>query len=137
MDYVHEIDIYVRFSETDAAGHVNNVSYFFYFEEARTKFFKIVCPERNDALNFILASITCDYISQAYAGQELKLYTYVTNVGGKSFTIGHTLSDKATGIEIAKTTAITVCFNYAEQKTIEIPNELRQNLTSYLQALPK
>ncbi|WP_337970461.1 acyl-CoA thioesterase, partial [Virgibacillus salexigens] len=97
MDYVHEIDIYVRFSETDAAGHVNNVSYFFYFEVARTKFFKIVCPERNDALNFIWTSISCDYISQPYAGQELKLYSYVTNVGGKSFTIGHTLSDKATG----------------------------------------
>ncbi len=39
---MNKIDIYVRFCETDAGGHVNNTSYFFYFEEARTKFFETI-----------------------------------------------------------------------------------------------
>jgi len=30
---MHEIQVNVRFSETDALGHINNASYFVYLEE--------------------------------------------------------------------------------------------------------
>ncbi|GAB3055514.1 acyl-CoA thioesterase [Virgibacillus ainsalahensis] len=128
----HEIEIYVRFAETDAAGHVNNVSYFLYFEEARTKFFREICPERDGSFNFILASISCDYVSQAYAGQELKLLTDVGRVGEKSFTVSHILVNPETGLTVAKSEAVTVCYNYEEQKTIQIPVEVRSRLQNYL-----
>lgn len=39
MALIHDIEVYVRFSETDSSGHVNNTSYFLYLEEARAKFF--------------------------------------------------------------------------------------------------
>ncbi|MFC2949664.1 acyl-CoA thioesterase [Virgibacillus sediminis] len=128
----HEIDIYVRFAETDAAGHVNNVSYFLYFEEARTKFFQEICPERDDTFNFILASISCDYVSQAYAGQELRLLTDVEKVGGKSFTVYHKLVNPMTGAIVAKSHAVTVCYNYEEQTSIKIPDHVRRKLENYL-----
>ncbi|MFC3041862.1 acyl-CoA thioesterase [Virgibacillus xinjiangensis] len=128
----HEIDVYVRFAETDAAGHVNNVSYFLYFEEARTKFFQEICPERDHSFNFILASISCDYVSQAYAGQELKVLTDVEKVGGKSFTVCHTLVDPATEITLAKSQAVTVCYNYEEQRSIMIPDKVRCKLENCL-----
>src|SRR5699024_7852395 len=128
----HEIDIYVRFAETDAAGHVNNVSYFLYFEEARTKFFEEICPERHHSVNFILASITCDYVSQAYAGQSLRLFTDVEKVGEKSITVSHSLINPETEMTVAKSTAVTVCFNYEEQKTIKVPDEVRRRLEEYL-----
>ncbi|SFB22368.1 acyl-CoA thioester hydrolase [Lentibacillus halodurans] len=130
----HEINVYVRFAETDAAGHVNNVSYFLYFEEARTKLFQEICPERGDSLNFILASISCDYVSQAYPGQRLKLLTDVEKVGGKSFTVSHTMINLETAMTVARSQAVTVCFNYEEQKTINIPHEVRSRLENYLVA---
>lgn len=37
---MHELKVNVRFSETDALGHINNTSYFIYLEEARMKFLK-------------------------------------------------------------------------------------------------
>ncbi|WP_010530151.1 acyl-CoA thioesterase [Lentibacillus jeotgali] len=128
----YEIEIYVRFSETDAAGHVNNVSYFLYFEEARTKFFQEICPKRNNSINFILASISCDYITQAYAGQKLKLLTDVEKIGRKSFTVKHTLVNPKTFKIVAKSHAVTVCFNYEEQKTIKVPDEIRSRMEKYL-----
>ena len=36
---MYEFEIMVRFGETDAAGHVNNASYFIYFEEAKNAAF--------------------------------------------------------------------------------------------------
>ncbi len=128
----HEIEVYVRFCETDAIGHVNNTSYFLYFEEARTKFFSILHPERKRSLGFILASIKCDYINQAYAEQILKVYTYVTKIGNKSFTMEQIIKSEADGKIIAQAIVTTVCFNHKEQKSITIPEVLRQNLQQKL-----
>lgn len=135
MGKTHEIDVYVRFCETDAAGHVNNVSYFMYFEEARTKFFREL--EMGDGLrdasfNFILASTACDYVAQAYAGQTLHVTSSVEEIGTKSFRIQHEMIDDTTDKGIAKGTATMVCFNYVEQKTVPIPDFLRENLESWL-----
>ncbi|GIO22560.1 thioesterase family protein [Oceanobacillus sp. J11TS1] len=128
----HEINVYIRFCETDAAGHVNNTSHFLYFEEARTKFFKELYPERNSSISFILASIKCDYLQQAYAGQTLIVATDVIRVGFKSFTIRHTLINNETGSTIATADAVTVWFNYTEQKSVPIPEKLRLNLEKFL-----
>jgi len=132
MNTSHEIEVYVRFCETDAVGHVNNTSYFLYFEEARTKFFSEICPERDASFSFILASVTCDYLSQAYASQILKLSTVVKNVGTKSFTLLHTLKEVDTGVDIAECISVTVCFNYSDQGTIPIPKNVRKRLEEYL-----
>ncbi|WP_085993030.1 acyl-CoA thioesterase [Oceanobacillus senegalensis] len=132
MTTAHEIEVYIRFAETDALGHVNNTSYFLYFEEARTKFFKEILPERNKNLSFILASIKCQYLNQAFAGQTLRVCTNVLKVGTKSFTMSQTILSPDTGITIAEAEAVTVCFNYLEQKTISIPERLRLKLENHL-----
>lgn len=127
----HEIEIYVRFCETDALGHVNNTSHFLYFEEARTKFFTEVFPEKDTSFNFIIASIKCDYINQAFAGQILKVRTEIKKIGNTSFTISHRLTTKDMGITIATAETVIVCFNYPGQKSVPIPLELRVNLEKY------
>ena len=132
---MHEIEVYVRFSETDAAGHVNNTSYFLYFEEARLKFLEQVGIECNrDFLpsNVILVSTACDYVSQAFAGQILRITTEVSNVGNKSFKVNHVLTSADKGTVVAKGTAVLVCFNYEEQKTVLIPEEIRAILEQKL-----
>lgn len=131
----HEIEVYVRFCETDAAGHVNNTSYFLYLEEARTKFFRVLGFDRENRdsfLDFILASTSCDYLSQAYGAQMLKILTNVSRVGTKSFSVDHLITDADTEETIAKGSAVIVCFNYEKQKTKDIPDTLRGTLESYL-----
>lgn len=133
MSASHEIEVYVRFSETDAAGHVNNVSYFSYFEEARTKLFRDIGIDedhKQSHLSFILASTKCDYLAQAYAGQMLKVSTNVSRVGNKSFSVKHVITNADTGLAVAEASATMVCFNYADQKTESIPATLRDNIES-------
>ncbi|WP_033828970.1 acyl-CoA thioesterase [Bacillus andreraoultii] len=132
---MHENEVYVRFSETDAAGHVNNTSYFLYLEEARTKFFNELGYRNEESIarvNLILASTKCDYVAQAYAGQILKVATEVIHIGNKSFTVNHVITVRDTGEVIARATATLVSFDYVEQRTIPIPNEVRANLEHFL-----
>ncbi len=71
-------------------------------------------------------------INQAYAEQILKVYTYVTKIGNKSFTMGQIIKSEADGKIIAQAIVTTVCFNHKEQKSITIPEVLRQNLQQKL-----
>lgn len=131
MSESHEIEVYVRFCETDALGHVNNTSYFFYLEEARSKFFENLTADEDKSetpLNFIVASVKCDYISQAYAKQNLKVFTDVTHIGRKSFTLTQTIKESESKELITKSPVVIVCYNRHLKKTVEIPEFLRKKL---------
>ncbi|MBB6452451.1 acyl-CoA thioester hydrolase [Salirhabdus euzebyi] len=132
MTTTHEIEVYVRFCETDAVGHVNNTSHFLYLEEARTKLFKILYPNRSSSLSFLIVSIQCDYVAQAYADETLKVASHVSKIGTKSFTISQILSNANTGKIIATASAVMVCYSHVEEKTVIIPPDLRMNLEEHL-----
>lgn len=130
-----EINVYVRFCETDAGGHVSNTSYFFYMEEARSKFFREIGytgTQKRGNIDFIIASTACDFLAQAYAGQTLLVKTTVEQIGSKSFKLVHELTESETGARIASGSAVIVCFDYAQQQTERIPAELREALEEFL-----
>ncbi len=85
------IPIQIRFSETDMFGHVNNVSPFIYFEEARIAFLKEVGLFRDDMQNTdtipIVADLQCDYHRQMYFNDQMKLYVKVNQIGNTSIDI--------------------------------------------------
>lgn len=134
MKTIPEVDIYVRFCETDAGGHVSNTSYFLYFEEARTKFFRTIGFGLKDRknFNFIVAHLSCNFIAQSYASQILSVTTSVSNIGTKSYTLVHEINDANTGALVANGSAVIVCYNFQEQHSIEIPTDLRTTLEEYL-----
>ena len=130
-----ETNIYVRYCETDAGGHVSNTSYFLYMEEARSKFFEAIGfrgKERRHNMQFILASTACDFIAQAYASQLLTVSTSVGRIGTKSFTIRHDIRDAETGDPVASGHAVAVCFDFGTQESQPIPDLLRGMLEDFL-----
>ncbi|RFU69955.1 thioesterase family protein [Bacillus sp. V59.32b] len=130
---MQEIEVTVRFCETDALGHINNTSYFIYLEEARIKFFESLGYSMDkDEWNFIMASTKCDFVNQGYFNQILTVSTYVTKIGTKSFEINHEMICSQTGQLIAKGNAIIVFFDFTDQKSKPIPDLLREGLKSYL-----
>lgn len=127
-----ETNITVRFGETDLLGHVNNVSYFAYLEHARVQFFKVLTTrEKNDAWQFILASVKCDFLAQAYFDQSLTIVTKVARIGNKSFELEHVISDNETGKLVAKGHSTVVYFDFKEQESKPIPENVREKLEQY------
>lgn len=135
MEKIPDVNVYVRFCETDAGGHVSNVSYFIYLEEARSKFFQAVGftgKEKRGNIDFIVASTSCDFLAQAYAGQTLAIATKVERIGTKSFKLAHEVTDNKTGNRIASGWATIVCFDYQKQQTEKVPPMLREILEEFL-----
>ncbi|WP_096269607.1 acyl-CoA thioesterase [Paucisalibacillus globulus] len=84
------IPIRIRFSETDMFGHVNNVSPFIYFEEARIEYLKSVGvfgDNTNTEGIPIVADLQCDYHRQLFFQDSLRIYVKAAQVGNTSFDI--------------------------------------------------
>lgn len=129
---MHEIQVTVRFCETDALGHVNNTSYFIYLEEARIKFFEALGFSMGiDDWKFIMASTKCDFISQGYFNQTLTIKTYVSRIGTKSFQIEHDILCAQTGELIARGNVVIVYFDFKKQQSVALPELLKEELKSY------
>jgi len=82
--------INVRFSETDMYGHVNNVSAFIYFEEARIKFLEdlhMFTDISNEESIVIVADLQCDFHLQMYFNEQIQIYVKVNHIGNTSFDI--------------------------------------------------
>ncbi|MFD2046253.1 acyl-CoA thioesterase [Ornithinibacillus salinisoli] len=89
-EFTFSIAINIRFSETDMFGHVNNVSPFIYFEEARIAFLKslgLFGGNQEEEGIPIVADLQCDYHRQIFFGEKIKLYVKVNQVGNSSFDV--------------------------------------------------
>lgn len=128
----HEITVKVRFSETDALGHVSNISYFIYLEEARIELFRALGFEMElEKWNVILLSATCNFINQAFFDQKLKVSSFITKIGNSSFMIGHRIEDAETGQLIAEGEAGAVCFDFKKQKSERLSEAIRSRLEKF------
>ncbi|KIY23333.1 MULTISPECIES: acyl-CoA thioesterase [Mesobacillus] len=126
---MQNIQIQVRFGETDALGHINNTSYFVYLEEARIRFFESLgYSMKLDEWKFILASTKCDFVSQGYFDQLLTVKTYVSRIGSKSFHLEHDIVCSQTNELIAKGNAIIVYYDFKNQKSEVLPELLKEAL---------
>jgi len=87
-EFKFHIPIKIRFSETDMYGHVNNVSPFIYFEEARIDYLASIGMKldiHNKESGIIVADLQCDYVQQLFFNDNLTLYVKTAAVGNTSF----------------------------------------------------
>jgi acyl-CoA thioester hydrolase len=77
----HEIEIDVRYYETDGQGVVHHANYFVYFEQARVAMLKAMGHDyadlERDGVFLVVHSIACKYHRPARFGDRLRIQTRV------------------------------------------------------------
>jgi acyl-CoA thioester hydrolase len=127
---MHEMEVNVRFCETDLLGHVNNNNFFVYMEDARIRFFNDLDLVGDD-WNFILASTKCDFIKQVYFNQTLLIRSHVGKVGNSSFHLEQEMYEKNSGELVAKGLSVVVQFDFEHQKSKPLSQKMRETLESF------
>jgi len=87
--YPHWCTDTVRFSDQDAAGHVNNVAICAYLETARLTFMRdmgMMAP-REDGLRGISAGMTVSFLAESHWPGTVELGTGVLRIGASSITV--------------------------------------------------
>ncbi|MBP1154030.1 MULTISPECIES: thioesterase family protein [unclassified Paenibacillus] len=88
------IPIKVRYCETDLIGHVNNVSYFMYFEQGRIEYFEnleLTEDLFSDKTVSVVANLECQYLASIYLKDPLKLHVRVAKMGRSSLDLEYAL----------------------------------------------
>ncbi len=131
--FTHALEIQIRFVDIDLAGHVNNATILSYFELGRVAYLDELIGAENDwrGKGLILAHTEIDYIEPVYLHDKIKAYSRITHVGTKSFTIENLLVKLKDGKETFAAVAsfVTVCFDYKQKQTTEIPADWRELLS--------
>ncbi len=115
--------IKTRWRDLDAFGHVNNATFATYIEDARISLFKRwgLSPTGGEK-SVIAASLKIDFKQQLSHPSEVVVGQRISRVGTKSFDI-HAVIFKGDSI-ICDTTLTCVCFDYIEQKTVNLFPEI-------------
>jgi acyl-CoA thioester hydrolase len=133
-DFAHSRTVEVRFSDTDAMGHVNNASYLTYVEIARAAYYEAATGEQmhlgvhGAEEGMILAEIRMTYRSAAFFGENLTVESRVERIGRTSFTMVHRLTAPESRYGPARLIAIAdsvlVSYDYSAELPIPVPLQL-------------
>jgi len=134
-DYHFYHPIEVRYGDLDPQGHVNNAKYLTYFEQARLAYWIQMGLFTKDQsfmeLGVILADIHITFLEPVYYGQNIKVGVRVSKLGNKSMAWEQNSVDADTGKELAKGEVIVVAYDYKEERTISIPQEWREKISTF------
>ena len=88
--YPHWCTDTVRFSDQDAAGHVNNVALCAYLETARLTFMLDIgmFAQKGDSVRGISAGMTVSFLAESHWPGQVELGTGVLKIGTSSITVG-------------------------------------------------
>jgi acyl-CoA thioester hydrolase len=109
--------VHVRFSDVDVYGHVNNVKYFEYFQEARISGFARMW-EGLDQVTLVVAQTDVDYrVPILFRPEPYDAWSWISRVGQRSATIESVIRDGGTVLARARVTI--VFFDQGTQRSTE------------------
>lgn len=126
----HVERIPIRWGDMDAMGHVNNIVYFRYMEQARISWFEsLASPQetwRSHAI--VIANASCNFRrALSYPGTvEVKVFT--GRPGGSSVATYYELRLEGDPEPYADGAAVVVFVDAKSQKPIRIPEKLRATM---------
>jgi acyl-CoA thioester hydrolase len=120
----------MRWGEMDALGHMNNVSYFRYFEQARISWFDSLNVDyRPGSEGPILGTLNCKYIRPAIYPADIEVTSYVGRPGRSSFMMFHEMYPAGEPQSLyAEAYAIMVWIDLSDGKSRPLPGWLREKL---------
>lgn len=109
--------VQVRFSDVDVYGHVNNVKYFEYFQEARISGIAEMW-EGLDPVTLVVAQTDVDYrVPILFRAEAYDAWSWVTRVGQRSATIESVICDG--DVVLARARVTIVFFDQVTQRSTE------------------
>ncbi len=129
----HVIPIEVRFRDLDVLGHVNNGTIITFFETARVRYWFDAGLYSLQAgwkdLTFILAHLNCDFRKPVFYGQRVEVGSRVSEIKRSSLKVEQRL--EADGKLAAEGHVILVYYDYAANRSLQIPSELRAIIQAF------
>lgn len=125
----YSLEIKVRFRDIDAKQHVNNSVVITYLEEARTEYFsKLSGTKTIEDIDFILASVRCDYKGAISINDKPVVYVRPSRIGNTSWDFRYEIRDKGTDKLFVEAETVQVLYDYKKGKKKTIAGKFKKKL---------
>lgn len=116
-----------RFYETDAQGHISNVTIAGWFEAARTSLLsQVLADDISSQVQWMLANINIDYLAETYFGSDVTVVLEGLQAGNTSLTMSCVMSQQ--GKECVRGKAVLVNIDPHSRSKCRISDDLRARL---------
>ena len=123
----------VAWGDLDMHGHVNNVWFFRYIENARVAYYEKIKKyeyERQTGTSFVLAATECRFKHPITYPATITVGARVSEIRSDRMTMTYRLVNLAEGCISAEATATLVSFDYRKMKRAPFPPELERRIES-------
>lgn len=126
--------ITTRWMDNDIYGHVNNVTYYSYFDSAANRFLIEECGldiSNGDIIGFVVSS-GCEYLSPVAYPDELEAGLAIEKLGNSSVRYNIGIFKKGSSSASAHGFFVHVFVTRKDQKATPIPAQMRSAMTAIL-----
>lgn len=122
------IPVYRRYSDLDPLGHVNNVAYFDYLQEARIGVLRDIGLVRAETFAQVVVKQELTHVKPLYLSPEpLVIETWIEGLRNSSYTVRYRILDES-GDVAAEASTICAVVDPESGKPIRMNDELRSVL---------
>ncbi len=132
-EFTFSTDIPIRIGDINRGMHVGHDSFLLIIEEARTRFLMSLGYVENnrtciEGVGVIMTDASIVYLRQGNYGQTLKVEIAINDFTTRSFDMVYRVSDRDTGVEIARAKTGFVFYDYQKQKIVAVSPSLQEKL---------
>ena len=123
------IDQPVAWGDMDSFGHVNNVVYFRYFENARVEYFRRIGwwdYLAATGIGPIVAATQARFRRPVKYPDTLRAGAKIIEFASDRFTVRHRLVSRASGELVTEGDAVIVAIDYRRNEKVPLPAEIRR-----------
>ena len=127
---VFEMDLAIRWGDMDAMNHLNNGTYFRYLETCRIEWMRSIgfAPDAQGE-GLVIVNAFCNFYKQLEYPGDVLIKMYVSDPGRATFETWATMERaEQPGVIHAAGGATTMWVDFPKQKSMDLPNWLRQLL---------
>ena len=131
----------VLWGDMDGFAHVNNIIYLKWCETSRIELFRNIWNYKignmeeileKGGVGPILANFNMNYKHPVKYPDDVKIVTFLTNIGNSSMGIGHQLFSQTEDKLVAEADSVVVMVNYVSNDKVIIGDKDRVKLLQYL-----
>ena len=133
-DYPVVFEQPVSWGELDAFGHVNNICYFRYFENARIAYFHAIGFTdlmEDTRVGPILAETRCRFLAALQHPDYIAVGARVANIDSDRFLMEYAVAGHAANRIVAEGSGLVVCYDYAGSRKTDLPESILQRIREH------
>jgi acyl-CoA thioester hydrolase len=124
----------VRFGDLDAMRHLNNVEFLRFFESARIAYLGTIMPAHDPTepsdFGLIFAECHINYRSPGHYDEEIRTWVRIGEVRRSAFRVEFRMEASPDLRLLAEGWGALVGYDYAAERSMPLPDELRERLVA-------